>query len=130
MLIISVTVFSCRVTLAPARDASLIVNVLDIQNSTNTLYSSIISSQNKSFSFYESDYLAIDSKIDSLVSVNKDRKYAQNIYKQAVILQTYFDKYTADHKNRGTLKTSEARVYKDYLQSFIKTILVSELSLK
>lgn len=130
LLIISATVFSCRVTFAPAKDASMIVNVMDIQDKTNTLYDGIIASTDKSFDTYANEYTSLDRKIDSVVAMNKDRKNAGNIHKQASLLQTHFKRYAADHKNKGTLRDSEARVYRDYLQSFIKPILVSEFSLK
>lgn len=129
-LFIGAIFFSCKVTFVPTKSASMIANVLDIQNSTTSLYDAVIASNDKSYVSYQNDYGSIGSKIDSIVEVNKIRPHGGNIYAQSVLLQKYFKKYSADHKTRGALTNGELRVYRDYLKSFIKPILVSELSLK
>lgn len=131
LLLISATVFSaCRVTWSPAKSPSMIANVLDVQNSTSNLYSTMIAATDKSYTTYAADYQSIDNKIDSIVVVNSSREHGANVYKQSLLLQKYFKKYEADHQAKGSLTTGELRVYKSYLQSFIKPVLVSELSLK
>lgn len=130
LLFLSATFFSCKVTWVPAKSGSMIANVLDIQTSTTSLYDAMIASNDKSYATYQSDYISLGNKIDSVVEVNKVRSHGTNIYNQSLLLQKYFTKYSSDHQVRGTLSNGELRVYRDYLKSFIKPILVSELSLK
>ncbi|HEY9340756.1 MAG TPA: hypothetical protein VIQ23_04195 [Hanamia sp.] len=130
LLTISTVLFSCKVTWVPAKSAPQIVNVLDIQTSTTSLYDAIIASSDRRYVTYQSDYATIGRKIDTLVSVNLVRPHGANILQQSLLLQTYFYKYEGDHKARGILSVGDLRVYRDYLKSFIKPILISELSLK
>lgn len=130
LLTISTFLFSCRVTWVPAKSPSMIVDLLDVQSSTDNLYDAIIASPDKSYTRFEASYTAIETKIDSIVAVNEKRDHAKNIYSQTLLLERYFNKYQALHKTRASIPNEEFRVYKEYLKSFIKPILVSELSLK
>lgn len=130
LLFLSTTIFSCRVTWVPAKSPSMIVNLIDIQTSIEGLYDNIVTSPDKSFSLFSQRYDVIDSKIDSIISENKQRDYAQNILTQTLLLQKYFRKYREAHHTRADITNDEFQLYKDYLKAFIKPILVSELSLK
>jgi len=129
--IVAITFSSCRVTLPPpAKSASQIVNTLDIQAGIISLYDVMIASPDKRYTTFESDYASLGSKIDTLVSFNLMRPHGSNILQQTILLQTYFYKYAGNHKTSGTISKGDLRSYKEYLKSFTKPILVSELSLK
>lgn len=128
-MILSATIFSCKVTWVPGKSPTMIANVIDVQNSVESLYDGIVLGD-KGFIAHAADYATIDNKIDSIVQVNKSRDYGRNILTQSLILQKNFKKYEAEHEGKGSITAGEARVYKSYLKSLIKPILVSELSLK
>lgn len=130
LLFLSATFLSCRVTFVPQKSPTMIVDVMDVQTSTNSLYDKMITATDKTYPLYETEYSAIDQKIDSILQRDKQRNHGKNIVSQVSILQKYFRKYEADHKARGALTSGEFKVYKEYLKSFIKPVLVSELSLK
>lgn len=121
---------SCRVMWVPAKSPNMIASVIEVQNSTANLYANMLHNTDKYYTTYAPDYQSIETKIDSLVSINKERPHARNIYNQCLFLQKYFKKYEAEHKEWNTLTDSQIRVYRAYIQSFIKPILVSELALK
>lgn len=129
LLLLSATLFSCKVTWVPTKSASMIANVIDIQNSAQSLFDGIVLGD-KGYVGHVAEYAAIQVKIDSLVSINQERDHASNILRQCVILQNKFRAYAKEHESAGDITAGEAKVYKAYIKSLIKPILVSELSLK
>jgi hypothetical protein len=129
LLLVSAAFTSCKVSFVPTKSPSAIANVLDIQNSTDGLYDGIINGD-KGYAAHAPEYTLIGSKIDSVVAFNQTRIKGANIYRQSVLLQSAFKKYTSEHSAKSVISAGEARVYKAYIKSFIKPILVSELSLK
>ena len=129
MLLITVALYSCK-TIAPQRSPEQIAALTEIQASVNSMYDAMSVSPDRSYSTFEPNYTNIGQKVQSVVEVNKTREQASNILKQSEILQQYFEKYRSEHQQAGSITPSQIRVYRSYLQSFIKPVLVSELSLK
>lgn len=129
LLLITAAFTSCKVSFVPTKSPSMIANVIDLQNSTDGLYDGIINGD-KGYEAHAPEYALIGSKIDSVVAYNQTRPKGANIYRQSILLKSAFQKYASEHKGKSVISVGEARVYKAYIKSFIKPILVSELSLK
>jgi len=129
-ILLSATLFSCMIHLVPAKSPIALVSTQNIQKDIGSLYDRIMVSSDKTWNTYALDYTAIDVEIDSLISYDKTRSNVSNIVHQVILLQSAFTEYEGEHKAKGRIATSEAKVYKSYLNSFIKPILISENSLK
>lgn len=127
---ISTFLFSCRVTFAPQKSPEQIASVIEVQTATQNLYESMIISEDRTFDKFNPEYNSVGAKIDSIVAFNRDRSKGGNILEQSKLLQKYFNKYKMEHVKMKVLDPGQIRVYRDYLQSFIKPLLVSELDLK
>lgn len=119
---------SCKVAFVPKSSAEAIANVHQLQTDVASLYDGYISSTDKSFD--ESKYADVGSEIDNLVLLENTRDKAKNIIRQAVLIQNTFAQYKGEHKAKGVVNDHQFRIYKKYLQSLIKPLEVSELSLK
>lgn len=121
---------SCRVTFIAGKDPQALVATQSIQSSFTSLYDRIIVAPDKSYAAYQTDYSDIRTQIDSLKAYDQRRAKAANITHQVAILQDQFNLYEKEHRDKGKITAGEARVYKTYLNSFTKPILISENSLK
>lgn len=129
LLLLSATIFSCRVTLNPKSSPASIANVIDLQNSSNGLFDGVINGD-KTFATHAPDYVSLQSKIDSMVAYNSIRPKAPTIYRQSILVQQAFNNLLSEHQRKGKLSTDEARSDKSVMKSYLKPLLVSELSLK
>jgi hypothetical protein len=127
-LIMALSIVSCKVAFVPKSSAEAIANVHQLQTDVASLYDGYISASDKSFD--ESRYADVGSEIDNLVLLENTRDKAKNIIRQAVLIQNTFAQYRGEHKAKGVVNDHQFRIYKKYLQSLIKPLEVSELSLK
>lgn len=121
---------SCRVTFIAGKDPQALVATENIQSAFTSLYDRIIVAPDKTYSAYQNDYADIRVQIDSLKAYDQRRPKAANITHQVAIFQEQFNLYEKEHRDKGKITAGEARVYKVYLNSFIKPIQISENSLK
>lgn len=128
LTLLTVTLFSCRVAFVPAKSAVILADLQDVSASSLSLYDRMLVSPDKSYATYAADYDYIGNKIDSISNADKTRNRSGMIVQQDARLQTIFNKYRQYHIDRSVLTNPEIRVFKEYLKSFIRPRLVSELS--
>ena len=126
-LLIAVAFTSC--TIVPFRNTNQLTKVESVDNSINTLFTSISEGAN-TYTENEHEYNFLSNEIDSLVSINSTRSKAKILLGQTIELQREFAEAKNYHKEKGILPASEARIYRSFFKSLIRPILVSEKSLK
>lgn len=130
LLLISTTLFSCKVMFVPHKDGAMLVAVQHISDQTMDLYTAMMGSTNKTYGTYAAEYTDIQTQVDSVISVNTTRPKAGLILSQARRFQALFAKCKGDHQAKGTLNNGQLASSKKYLWSYLKPWLVSETSLK
>lgn len=129
LLILAVTLFSCKVTWIATKSPTMIATVIDIQNNVQSLFDGIALGD-KGYEAHAIEYAAIRDKINTIVRANEERSHAANILRQSVLLQRKFIAYGKEHEAAGTITAGDAKTYKIYIESLITPLLKSELSLK
>lgn len=130
MLFLSIALSQCKVLFVPPSSPDVTASVVQLSENVNSFYDGMITGNDKTFDGNEQGYVTIGNAIDAIAAKDAVRPHAGNIQQQVAILRTTFDKYKGDHRIKVQLDAPQLKVYKAYMQAFIKPILVSELSLK
>lgn len=122
LLIISATIFSCKVTWVPTKSPTALALVQKVQQDANAAF---YNSQ-----YNDAAYSLVNDDIDSLISFDKTRVKSGKILSQDAAIKTIFTKFQNEHKAKVNIVASEQNTYKAYFNSVISPRIKSENSLK
>jgi len=128
MLLLVVTIISCKVTWVPSADDQIKAQVTQGMRTTDSVYDVMIVSSDKTYSSHTAGYDLIAQDIDNLYHLEEARN--STIASQVKILQTHFIYYRSQHQTKGTLNKGQLETYKNDLDAFWKPIINSENFLK
>lgn len=132
LLVLLIGLAACstsKLSFAPAYDASVVQTAQAGMNYGDSLYSLIISSEDKHYTPYTLNYLQEKQYIDAVVLADSIRPKAEKLRFIAQNLKSHFEKYEQYHKDKGVLTKGEAIGFKNDLHAFWQPLLVAEQSL-
>lgn len=107
-----------------------IVDQLNITaEKTSVLYLGIIDAEDKTFAKHEAKYTEVGNLLTDLLAKERSRPKNKAIVYQANTALTLFNKYREEHRAKGTITTSMARVYNSYMRTAYNAWKTSERSL-
>jgi hypothetical protein len=130
LLSISMVFASCKVTWSPAPDASIATDISEGAKQTDALYLHVQEATDRSYDKFTEEYTAAESTINSIKLKNQDRPKSGTMLKIVDNLQQAFVKYKEEHKAKGKINVSEARLYGKYLQGHWAALWAAERQLK
>jgi hypothetical protein len=128
VMMIATICFSCKVSFVPQRNEAVLTQISQGQQTTDSVYNSMLSSSDKTFQSYAAGYILIASKIADLKAVEVSRN--KTISSQVDILMQKFNYYAEQHESKGTLSNAEITTYKNDLDALWQPIYNSENFLK
>jgi hypothetical protein len=127
--LLTITAASCTVTFVPKYSQSIVDQVTATAKKTDSLYSVIQLSSNKSFATYAPTYAAIESSMTSIVLQDAVRNKPTLILSQAQAVLDMFVKYEKEHQAKGNITAGEAQSYRNGMAAMWQPLLISETHL-
>ena len=114
--------FGCNVKLVPAKSSEAVDLLTNIQRDGATALSDL--------TFNQVEYDVATSEIGALIALDQTRIKAVKLVNQDLQIQKLFTEYETEHRNKGTIVTSESNTYNQYFTSIVRPRIISENSLK
>lgn len=118
-----------KVVFVPSYDATVVTQLENVVQKTETMYLTMKDAPNKSYNNYLTQYTDILGTLYSLKSKEELRPKSKAIVTIADNALTHFEKYMNEHKAKGNISAGEIQVYLDYMRSWFHPWLVAEKSL-
>jgi len=135
IFLLSTVVFftSCSIfqrALAPKFDQFAVAQVKSITHETDSMYTAMSSSNDKSYSTYFYDYVRIDSDLHTLLSYDSSRKHAATVLVIVNDINRRFYDYQNEHKNYVNLNNSQILAYKEGMDAVLNILFRTEANYK
>jgi hypothetical protein len=130
-LSVIVCLFSCSILRhTPETNDDIITYIENGKAATHDLYLRAIISNDKRYDTYKSEYKSIEAVIDSMITLNTNRKYSKKMLLQWQLFKNNFLLYEADHQKRKILNVAQLQANDKYCLGFWNPIINTEKSLK
>lgn len=128
--ILVLSLFSCKVTLVPAYDASFEEQVTKTAKLNDQLYLEIQESSNRSYSAFSARYVAVQTEISSIVMKTMAMDHNTDMLKIAQNLETLFKQFKDDHKTNDTVSDADIKLNQAQIRGVWVPLLVAVRALK
>lgn len=133
LLFLLVTTFqSCiRVQLVPEYSEAIERQIIETQKMNVKLYLTLLAKpvQQRTYESCESEYVNIESNINSLAFQLSIREKNKNFVVMIDKLKDNFSQYKKEHQEKITLNDGEIKIYMLYINDFYTPLLLSEKAL-
>lgn len=125
----SLIMASCKVTWTPKYDPAVVTLVESTQKATDDLYDQIVSSSDKSYDSYKTQYENIIGNIALIKQTDSSRVKAVKLLNIISYIQERFIQYRDFHLESKVLNNYQAKVFKEYMDVIWKALLNAEKNL-